>query len=657
MPKVEIWKNDDATKKKLAKRLNNAKELRDKYEKQWEFNEKVLQNTRGSFQEGEFTSLSFESEAELAQFEGDNSLGVNYTFKNMRFIHSQLSTNPPTVIARPTSNDLDDRRKADTADRLIHYAIRQYKMQEKLDQCTLQCLYYGTSFIKIQYDPNAGENVIDYNEETGEVQMEGDITINIPSPWNIYLDPDANSWEDVKYVIEKMWIPWEEACFQFPEHKELLQKHRKTELATGSSQGMEESDSAIYGRKYDVVELYQYWEKGLPYNGMQGRFCWMTKNGEVLGNVEKNPHAFKPPRDEDEPDYPAIAEFPYHMITDIDIPNQVWGKATVDYEAPLQDTHNKMMNVMLDNLRAHGVARLILPEGAEIADDSITNSPWDIIKITGGHAQMPTFMQPMPFSGSFNDMLDRVKEGIDSSAGVNDAMFGDVKRETSGFSLQYATNQGNMIRRRFFNKYVFIVESVYKTFLNLVRKHWTTPKKVKVLGAEKAFNTTEIEGMDINGGYDLVVEYGNSLSLDPTMRREEILMMIPIFEKAGVESRTILSMLKLNELGGLYDVVKLAEDRQYEIFKEMTDTLEYIEPRDRQDHQNMLLFANQYVMTSEFKYLDPDAKLLIEQHISDREQLAAQTAQPEVPAVGAPTSPADLLGGMPMATVPTVPTE
>ena len=270
---------------------------------------------------------------------------------------------------------------------------------------------------------------------------------------------------------------------------------------------------------------------------------------------------------------------------------------------------------------------------------------------------MPTFMQPMPFSGSFNDMLDRVKEGIDSSAGVNDAMFGDVKRETSGFSLQYATNQGNMIRRRFFNKYVFIVESVYKTFLNLVRKHWTTPKKVKVLGAEKAFNTTEIEGMDINGGYDLVVEYGNSLSLDPTMRREEILMMIPIFEKAGVESRTILSMLKLNELGGLYDVVKLAEDRQYEIFKEMTDTLEYIEPRDRQDHQNMLLFANQYVMTSEFKYLDPDAKLLIEQHISDREQLAAQTAQPEVPAVGAPTSPADLLGGMPMATVPTVPTE
>ena len=67
---------------------------------------------------------------------------------------------------------------------------------------------------------------------------------------------------------------------------------------------------------------------------------------------------------------------------------------------------------------------------------------------------------------------------------------------------------------------------------------------------------------------------------------------------------TILSMLKLNELEGLYDLIKMAEDRQYEVFKEMIDTGRPIEPKELEDHENMLAYAYRYVMTSEFKYLD-----------------------------------------------------
>jgi len=41
-------------------------------------------------------------------------------------------------------------------------------------------------------------------------------------------------------------------------------------------------------------------------------------------------------------------------------------------------------------------------------------------------------------------------------AGVNDSMFGQQKREQSGFSMQYATNQGKMVRRRLFNKMCYL---------------------------------------------------------------------------------------------------------------------------------------------------------------------------------------------------------
>ena len=46
---------------------------------------------------------------------------------------------------------------------------------------------------------------------------------------------------------------------------------------------------------------------------------------------------------------------------------------------------------------------------------------------------------------------------------VNESMFGQSSRETAGFTMQYATNQGNVIRRRLFNKYVLLTEAVLVT--------------------------------------------------------------------------------------------------------------------------------------------------------------------------------------------------
>lgn len=641
MPRIVTLKDGKEAKNYLGRQLTNAQRGRERAERHWELSERTLQNTNGFLDSSQDYSISYDSEAELEAQGEDRSIGVNYTAKNLRLIHSQLSANPPTVIARPTSNDLGDRRKADTADRLIRYAIREYKMQERFDSCTLNVLYYGTGFIKMFHDPNLGQ-VLDFNEDSGEMLMTGDLCVKVPSPWNIYIDPDADSWDEVKYVIERHYVPWEEACFQFgdtKEAKDLLKTARIENMDRRDGENNTGNDTALPGKKFNVVELYQYWEKGLPHNGFQGRFCWMLKDGTPLTAVGPNPHRFTSPIDEEgESETPPVAELPYHIMTDIDVPNTVLGKATVDYEVPLQDTHNRMMNVMLDNLRAHGVARIVLPEGAEISDDSITNNPTDIIRYTGGNGQQPNYMEPMPFPAAFSQMLEMVRAGIDDSAGVNEAMFGQMQRETSGFSLQYATNQGNMIRRRLFNKYVLLTESVYKSYLQLVRKHWDTPRRIKVLGTEKAFNTVEISGMDIAGGFDLVVEYGASLSLDPTTRREEILTMLPLFEKAGVSTRTVLGMLKLNELEGLYDEIQMANDRQYEYFKEMTSTLEYVAPKKLEDHANMLEFAYRYVMTSEFKYLGEDEQELIYAHIEEREQEAAKTAQP-APEAGMPGMP------------------
>lgn len=639
MPKIEVWTNDIATAR-LRDRLTQSKQSRRPFERQWSENYRTVYSTRMSQSNSPLNNLSvsFISPAELGITDidaGNTDIAINYVMKDIRLIHSQLSANPPSVIPRPQSNDPSDKHKADGADRLVRYGMRKYDMQEKKDRLTLASLIYGSGFVKGYWNPELGE-IVDYDEETGEVTMEGDYEICIPSPFNVFPDPDASTWEDVRYVFECIVIPWEQAMYMFPDKEKEMQSYR--------TQGKEDPDN--YGQPtkkilYDSVRLYQYWEKGLPYNGMVGRFVWCLEDGTPLCDVKPNPHAFARPKTKMDPeDFNPIkvARLPYNILTDIDVPDSYWGMSVVSYSAALQDMLNRFDNVVIETLQAHGIPRMILPEGTEVADESITNSPWDIVKITG--AQPPFFMNPMALPTGLDTIRDRIKMGINDMNGTNEAMYGQQSREQSGFSMQYASQQGQMIRRRVFNKFVNVVEDIYKDYLLILRDRWSETRTIHVLGKENAFEAVDIKGADIDGGFDLVVEYGASLSLDPMTRREEILTMMPLFEKAGVSTRSILQMLKLNELEGVYDNLELATSRQSEIFREMKESGAYIAPEKLQDHRNMLDYAYTFVMSAEYKYWPDGIKTLVEKHIEAREQLAATQASASPGGTPAPGSAA-----------------
>ncbi|TGN99707.1 hypothetical protein PN36_34980 [Candidatus Thiomargarita nelsonii] len=78
-------------------------------------------------------------------------------------------------------------------------------------------------------------------------------------------------------------------------------------------------------------------------------------------------------------------------------------------------------------------------------------------------------------------------------------------------------------------------------------------------------------------------------------------------------------------------MMQLAEDRQREIFEEMISSNAYLPPEELEDHDNMLAFALQYLMTTEFKYLEKEHKNLIRQHVKDRAKLSGQEKPPVIP--------------------------
>lgn len=665
--RLDVWSTPDRQKQELARRLRNAQQARQDIERGWREAERIVFTIQGidqASQAGERIALGDGTGTDAALSDPPR-VSVNTVFKNYRFLHSQMSANPPSVVCRPTSEDQKDKGAADAADRLIKFAIRQYNLQEMQDRCTGHTLLYGSGFIKTIWNPEAGE-VLEFDPTTQEITCTGDIEVSVPIPWNIYIDPDADTWDKVRFVFEKMYVAYEQACLMFPDKHDLLEKLRKRSDNSGGNptEGRESEPQPAFLRQqhFDVVELYQYWEKGLHVNGMQGRFGYCAFDGTPLKPLEPNPNRFAPTKNKlgdglQQSEF-EIAHLPYSILTDVDNPTGVWGRSTVVYASPIQDIHNALVNCMVDNARAHGVGRLLMHEDTEIADDSITNSPHDIVRWTG--TVPPQYQAPMQMPAVMDDLIQLSAKGIDDMFGVNESSFGQQSREMSGFSMQYAANQSNMIRRRLFNKYTLLVESVFKKFLDLVRKHWETERTVYVLGKENAFEALDIKGADIEGGFDLVVEYGASLSLDPVSRRQELITLMPLFEKAGVDPRDLLELTKLSELGGAYDLTKMAANRQKEIFDEIEATGKPVPPREIADHPNMLKFAYDFVMTAHYRDLDPKVQKLIDQHIKQREALAAKGPAPGAPPgqggmnpAGTPPGPqtqdnaAALAGGLP----------
>ena len=268
----------------LKMKLDDSMKYRKKFEQQWRLNEITLLNANGQLGDIAIPTDPTQLGEFLASSKAQGLIGVNYVFKNWRLIHAQLSANPPTVLARPTSSDVEDKDRADAADRLNRHAMRKYKLPEYCDLTSAGTLTYGTGWLSTQWNENKGD-VLDYDEKSGEVTMEGDFDLRVPSVWNMWLDPFAKNWDEVRYIIERRQLPVDEAMVLYPNAKELLT------AAVDQANRERDSYNAVKVMDFEekTVQVFDYWEKGLPVNGMRGRYCCFLEDGRPLTPMTESP--------------------------------------------------------------------------------------------------------------------------------------------------------------------------------------------------------------------------------------------------------------------------------------------------------------------------------------------------------------------------------
>lgn len=635
MLKYEVWDQAKA-EKEVAQRLKKALKYHAQFHDGWAVKENIL--FKSILDGGSKPGFSYNNMAQLfvgQNNEVDSRLSVNYAYKYVRFIHSQMVANPPVVTPRPTSYDYSDQRAARAADHIATHVRREYSLSTRFSDVCLLTLCHGTGFMKSENDPFLGD-ILEVNRETQELVMEGDLKFRPRSVWDVALDHTARNWDDVRYVFERHVLSREEAELRWPNAKDKLDNYSKKQ-EPGRFWDVDQDQE-------DSVTVWEYIEKGLPQNGMLGRSMFILQDGTSVSEVS--------------PSFYPEAELPFQILTDVDVPGAVYGKTFVDYIVRLQQVLNQLDSVYLENVQNHGVIRMVVYDAAESEQGNVTGDSVDIINVRGTAAQKPDFINPPGLMGDFHRLRDQLISGMEQLAGVNESMFGQQNREMSGFSMQTAINAGNMIRTSLFNKYKKFTENVYDYMFLLIQKHWTMKKKIQVVGKENSYDIKYYSGEDVKDGFVLDMEYGETFSIDPASRREEIMQILPLLKEGGIPITTILGMLRFNNISGIFDRMEAAKQRQLEIFDEMklafysTKTIIHIPPEQMQEHKGMLEAAYDYINTKEFDILDTRLKSAIKAHIKAREELAAsESAAGAPPAAAAAAAPeganplAALLGG------------
>jgi len=638
--------NQEEAKDLLKTRLAKCQAYRKaKFEDRWKENETRLFSVNSGSGNNTITYNSLENTHQLLSDSGNvDSISIPKVAQNLRFLHSQMSANPVSVIPTPTSNELKDRRTTEAVGDLITYGRKQYDMQEYVDLVSLSTLTYGSGIVKSYHDHFAGE-VLKYDEGSGEIEMTGDYKVRPVLIWDLWFDNDPNVWADVKFTFERVNMPYGVSKGIWPDQADAI-------MAAMADKNKHPSEISGYvpneGDNIDdeSVAVYLYTERKLPENGMAGRECYHLEDGTILGEMKPNGH--------------PNACLPYHLLTDIDDPNEIYGLTVVDYAIGLAKVVDSLDNMVLNNVELHGSIKLVVFGNSDTNDEDYSDDPVDIIHVDGTHAHAPYQLKPASVSSDVYNLRGQMLESIDGIMGVNELLQGKISRELSGFASQTAINAANMVRHRLFNKYTRLVEFVFKNYVENVKKFWKVKRKLEVIGSEDAITVRYLEGADISSGFSLQVDYGSSFSLNPESRREEIMQSKELLVEAGISPKKIAKMMRYNEIDNLFDAVELSAKRQIEIFEEAINHYEKsgkVKIEDASDmrkafHMEMAEAAMEFVMTRDFLGLDKELKEAIYDHIDDREKLAAESAAPPPGEMPAAQGGPPILGQPPMGVPP-----
>lgn len=419
---------------------------------------------------------------------------------------ARLCKVPPRYDVKPENNTTEAKDAARLSLDVINMIWDVQKLNQKRIPLVMWTQQAGYAFIKTCWDDQAGRMVA-----PGE--YEGDIRIEVVSPFEIYADPLATTLAECQWLVhakvrklDYFKSRYENGYLVKQEDAWLLSTQYELRVNSLNAGGPASSTTDMQ-MKNAAIEL-SYYEKPSK-NHPNGRQI-IIANGVLLEDKEL-----------------PIGEIPFAKFDDVVIGGKFQSEAVITHARPLQDYLNQNLTKRAQWLRRLLAGKYAAPRGHGLSPESLNDQSGELLEYNvvpnapmGGQ---PVQLKVPDIPQYAYEEEQRTLEHLNDAFGLNEISQGRVPEAgmpAAGMSIlleQDSTRIGIITEN-----HEHAWADVGRHILKYISKYYITPRLLKTAGSGLDYAVKDFVGADLRDSHDVSVIRGSTIPNSKVLERQEI---------------------------------------------------------------------------------------------------------------------------------------
>ena len=474
---------------------------------------------------------------------------------------AKFTKTKPVINATPTSGTDQDHKAADVADKLLEHWWLDFNLDDKLSEALLWSIIAGQGYWKITWNPDAGSSMRFLMNPEGQpitdpslsdlfraeldavgvqpqeqVVYMGDIKVEAISPFDVYLDDTAKTFDESRYAI----------CVHYMTPEEI--KEKWSYEAKPDSVGVQQDSLLPYGtqRNQEPTVKAVYIGYFLPQPTLpNGRYVvWC--DDKIL-------------EDKDWP-YP-IDKLPLVKFPGVRVPGSVYDGSVVEQAIPVQKDLNKTLSQLIEYKNLTLKPRVWAPVGS-LSGIRLTSEPGAVYEYNLiGERGKPEVEQLPSIPSYVFEHLERIRRDLREVFGIVDITEGTPPPNVeAGIAIDLLQE---MATDRLAPTIVLIERALVRAgeiMLAYAQEYYSEPRTLKIHGAGGHSKSKRFTQADLKGGVSIHVETGSALPRTRAGRQARILDYV---DRGVIRPDQAYKYLDIADLEGLAGAFQADEDLAY----------------------------------------------------------------------------------------------
>lgn len=561
---------------------------------------------------------------------------------------AKMTKNRPVFTVTPSTGDEEDANAAELAERVMRYMWRHLKMYEQSLKALEWSRICGAGFLKCYWDATIGEpqsvlvgpDGTVLTDDTGravrggqadalrlaqqlqaQVQArqiaQGDVRVEVRSPFQMFVDPICDSFPDAEWVIEESVKSLEYVKRRFGDKAQGIKPD------TAANPGLIEArlvgGMPPSGGQYKGVKVREYWCKPSSEHPRGCRIVWAQ--GRVLAQDE---HPFDP--------------LPYVMLTGVPVPGRLWPMSVVELLRGPQTELNKVISQMAENRNRIGNPTLLASKQAIGDPEKFQDSmmlPGGVFYADAGYGpinQQIGYLDAPPLPEYVPDEVQRIEGAIESISGQHEVTNANVPPGVTAASAITLLQEADDTRLGLaIQDYEEQLGRFGAKVLNLVAAYYTDARTIKIGGDDGAWEIFDFKGAMLRGNTHVEVQAGSAFPQSKAAKQAMIQDWMTFFVQSGnpPHGRQLAQFLRDSGMGASDRLVQEYTTTESQVNREnaLMSLGTEMPTNDYDDDEGHVEGHTEFQRQPRYATFSPQIKQIIERHVAEHRAKIAQQQQ------------------------------